>query len=140
LIRVGAGHVALYLVLLGLILPAFNPSKSYKAQGQWVRGQIGDETHIGMVYPELAYRKMGGWGYESGALVERMKSAHEVEQFFRRHPGSLVLVHEGSVDRIFGDDAAAWRQRILRELRTGSHLYVVVGPPRMAPPGEESAD
>jgi hypothetical protein len=140
LIRVGIGHVALYLVLLGSILPAFNPTKSYKPQGQWIREQIGGETHIGMVYPELAYRKMGGWAYESGALVERMQSADEVEQFFRHHPGAVVLVHEDSVDKIFRGDEAAWRERILRELRTGSHLYLVVGPPPTARPGAESTD
>ena len=135
LTRLGAGHVALYVVLLAWILPAFNPSKSYKPQSEWIREQIGSETHIGLVYPEFAFRKMGAWGYYTGALVERMESTAEVERFFERYPGSLVLVHEGSVDEIFRADRAAWRARVLRELRTGQHLYVVVGPPRPAPSG-----
>jgi hypothetical protein len=127
--RLGAAQIPLYIVLLALLLPPMNPTKSYRPQGAWIREQIGEETHIGLVYPMFARRKMGAFGYYSGALVDRMNTAQEVEEFFRRHPSSLVLVHEGSVKEIFAGDEAAWNDRVLRELRTGSHLYVVVRGP-----------
>jgi 4-amino-4-deoxy-L-arabinose transferase-like glycosyltransferase len=127
--RVGASHVVLYVILLAGVLPAAHAFKSYRPQGAWIRQQIGGETHIGLVYPGMSYRKMGAFGYYSGALVDRLETTEEVERFFDEHPTSLVLIHEDSVGRIFAADETAWRARILRELRTGSHLYVVVRGP-----------
>ncbi len=140
LARIGVGHLALYVVLLAWLLPAFNPSKTYKPQGEWIRAQIGNARHFGLVYPEFGYRKMGGFGYYSGALVERMETAEQVRHFFEQYPTSVVLVHEDSVDRIFAEDETEWRRRVLRELRTGKHLYVVVGAPVAVSPNGSLAD
>jgi hypothetical protein len=63
-------------------------------------------------------------------MVDLLDSPAEVERFFQEHPNSLVLVIEDSTDRIFAGNESAWQSRILRELRVGSHLYVVVGGPQ----------
>lgn len=129
LVRVGATTVVLFLILLALVLPAANPYKSYAPQGRWIRTQIGDETHIGMVDLRYAGRKMGAFGYYTDALVVRMERRDEVEAFFNEHPGSLVLVYEGDAEGLFAGEEAAWRTLVVRELRTGSRLYLVVRGP-----------
>jgi hypothetical protein len=128
-LRIGAGYMMLYAVLLGAVLPAFGPTKTYRPQSFWIRDRIGTETHFGMVYPEYAYLKMGAFGYHSGALTVRMERQDEVNRFFQDYPDSVVLIHEGSVPTIFAGDEASWRARVERELRTGIHLYLVVGGP-----------
>jgi 4-amino-4-deoxy-L-arabinose transferase-like glycosyltransferase len=141
LIRIGAAHVVLYVVILGLALPAFNPTKTYAPQGQWIREQIGSETHFGIVYPvgsksasgvsvSSGVAKRGGFGYEAGALVDLLETPAEVESFFLEHPASVVLIHEGSVDLIFAGEEPAWQARIIGEVRTGKFVYIVVRGPR----------
>jgi 4-amino-4-deoxy-L-arabinose transferase-like glycosyltransferase len=129
LLTIGGSHIVIYVVLLAWVLPAFNSYKSYKPQSEWIREQIGTESRIGMVDPSYAGRKMGAFGYYTGAMVDRMESAAEVEHFFLEHPGSLVLVHDGSAGLVFGDDEEAWRPRVQRELRTGSRVYLVLRGP-----------
>jgi 4-amino-4-deoxy-L-arabinose transferase-like glycosyltransferase len=127
--RIGVGYVALYVVILAIVMPQFGPSKTYAPQGQWIRGEIGpDETHIGMVYPGGGgVRKRGAFGYETGgAMVDLLDAPEQVEDFFSRYPNSLVLVQERSVDMIFADNEADWRERVQRELWVGKTLYLVV--------------
>ena len=72
-------------------------------------------------------RKRGAFGFETGgAMVDLLESSAEVEAFFRRHPGSLVLVQESSVDDIFSGNESAWRVRVQRELPVGKTFYLVV--------------
>jgi hypothetical protein len=127
--RIGVSYVALYVVILAIVMPQFEPSKTYAPQGQWIRGEIGpDQTHIGMVYPGGGgIRKRGAFGYETGgAMVDLLEAPEQVEDFFRRYPNSLVLVQEKSVDMIFADNEADWRERVQRELWVGKTLYLVV--------------
>ena len=137
LVRIGAGHVVLYVVILALVLPALGPTKTYATQSEWIREQIGSETNFGMVYPfgsktasgkimNAGVAKRGGFAYHTGAMVDLLADRAAVENYFREHPTSIVLIHEGSVDMIFSGEESAWRARVIRELRTGSHVYVVV--------------
>jgi len=141
LVRIGTTHVALYVVILALVLPALGPTKSYAPQSQWIREQIGSETNFGMVYPfgsktasgkimNAGIAKRGGFAYETGAMVDLLDDRADVENYFRQHPTSVVLIHEGSVDMIFSGEESAWQARVIRELRTGSHVYVVVRGPQ----------
>lgn len=143
LVRIGASHVVLYVVILALVLPALGPGKSYAPQSQWIREQIGAETNFGMVYPfgsktasgkimNAGVAKRGGFAYHTGAMVDLLDDRAAVENYFREHPNTVVLIHEGSVDMIFAGDEAAWRARVIRELRTGSHVYLVVRGPQAA--------
>ena len=143
--RIAVTHVALYVVLLSLVLPAMEPTKSYAPQSAWIREQIGSETHFGMVYPTgskastgrmhpSGIARRGGFAYHTGAMVDLLYSRQEVEDFFREHPKSVVLIHEGSVDLIFSGQEAAWNARVIGTVRTGAHLYVVVrGPEQRGP-------
>jgi 4-amino-4-deoxy-L-arabinose transferase-like glycosyltransferase len=148
--RISAAHVALYVVLLSLVLPAMEPNKSYAAQSAWIRAQIGDETHFGMVYPAgsiasstgrahpSGVARRGGFAYHTDAMVDLLYSREEVENFFREHPRSVVLIHEGSVDPIFAGQEEAWNARVIGWLRTGVHLYAVVrGPAQQGPDSRE---
>lgn len=128
LIRIGGAHVALYVVILAFVMPAFGPLKTYEPQSRWISEQIGNETHFGMVDPAGVARR-GGFAYYTGTMVDLLDSAAEVENFFQEHPTSVVLVIEESADRIFAGNEHDWQARIMRELRVGRYLYVVVGGP-----------
>ena len=127
LIGIGGSFIALYVVILGLVMPAFSPVKSYEPQSRWISEQIGDATHFGMMDPAGALRR-GGFAYYTGTMVDLLDDADDVEDFFRRHPGSVVLVRDSSTAELFAGDEAAWRNRVLRNIRVGSHLYIVIGP------------
>jgi len=129
LVRLGVLQIPLWLAVMIGILPALNPAKTYKPAGQWIRQQIGPETHFGLVYPEYAMRKMGAFGFYTGALVDRMEHQEEVESYLRDHPASVVLVHESSTDEIFAGDESKWQERVVRELRTGRDRYLVITGP-----------
>ena len=128
LVGIGGAQVALYIVMLSLVMPAFEPTKTYAPQSQWISRQIGDETHFGMVDPAGMGRR-GGFAYYTGTMVDLLEGPPDVERFFLEHPDSVVLIKEGSVRRIFASNESAWQERVLRQLRVGSHLYTVVGGP-----------
>jgi 4-amino-4-deoxy-L-arabinose transferase-like glycosyltransferase len=127
-VRIAVVMLAVYAVLYGLVLPSLNPIKSYKQQSEWIRDQIGEETHFGLYFPKdnMAFRKRGGFAYYSGRLVTALDTPHEVDAFFAEHPGSVVLVEVNSAPGLFAGDEAAWRARVIRELTvTGRHYFVV---------------
>ena len=127
--RIAISHVAIYIMILGIIMPTLTPAKTYAPQGKWIREYIGPEqTHIGMVYPGGGgVHKRGAFGFETGgAMVDLLESASQVEAFFNEHPGSLVLVEGNSVDLIFADDRDGWSKRVVRHLWVGKRQYVVV--------------
>jgi hypothetical protein len=131
--RTAAAHVAIYLVLLAWFLPTFNAAKTYKPQGLWLRDQMGQATHFGLMYPEanFGFRKMGAFGYYSGKLVRLLDDPDDVDDFFRRHPDSVALIYSDEVEGLFADDPEAWRARVVRDdLYTGSRRYVVIRGPR----------
>jgi 4-amino-4-deoxy-L-arabinose transferase-like glycosyltransferase len=127
--RIGAAHIALYVVILAVVMPAFAPVKTYRPQSLWISETIGDETHFGMVDPAGIARR-GGFAYYTGTLVDLLEGPREVEQFFEKHPGSVVLIDENSVDDIFAGREAAWENRVMRDIRVGRHVYRVVRGPQ----------
>jgi hypothetical protein len=126
---IAGSHVLLYAVILGVVMPAWNPVKTYEPQSRWISEQIGDATHFAMVDPWGIPRR-GGFAYYTGTMVDLLDDADDVRQFFERYPGSVVLIRDEVADRVFAGDEAAWQQRILREIRVGSHVYIAIGPPR----------
>lgn len=127
--RIGVGYVALYVVILAIVMPQFGPTKTYAPQGQWIRSEIGQqETHIGMVYPGSGgIRKRGAFAYEAGGLmIDLLEAPEQVEDFFSRHPQSLVLVQEKSIDMIFAGDEDDWNERVQRQLWVGKTRYLVI--------------
>jgi 4-amino-4-deoxy-L-arabinose transferase-like glycosyltransferase len=128
LVRIGVAQVGLYVVILAFAMPALGPTKTYAPQSQWISAQIGSATNFGMVDPSGRGRR-GGFSYYTGTMVDLLTGPGEVEQFFHEHPTSVVLIDEDSVEQIFVGDEPAWRARVMREIRVGSHLYVVVSGP-----------
>jgi 4-amino-4-deoxy-L-arabinose transferase-like glycosyltransferase len=131
--RTAVAHIAIYLVLLAWLLPAFNAAKTYKPQGEWLRAEMGSATHFGLMYPEadFGFRKMGAFGYYSGKLVRLLNDGDDVDEFFRKHPTSVALIYEDYVESLFADDPETWRARVVRDdLYTGSRRYVVIRGPR----------
>ena len=51
----------------GGIMPALNPSKTYRPQCEWIRSEIGSEESFGLAYPPRGHHKMGGFSLYSGA-------------------------------------------------------------------------
>jgi len=138
LVRVGVVVLAVYGVVSALILPPLNPIKTYKPQSEWVRDQIGDETHFGLFFPKdaMGFRKKGGFAYYSGRLVAVLDTPGQVETFFAAHPTSLVLVEANAATDLFAGDEAAWRARVIRDLTVTGRHYLVVGPPTSDDPTE----
>jgi 4-amino-4-deoxy-L-arabinose transferase-like glycosyltransferase len=129
--RVTAAHILLYMVLQAWVMPAFNPTKTYRPQSRWISEQIGAGTTFAMVHPHRAMgvRKRGAFGYYTGSMVELLETQEQVVEFLGQHPESLVLVHDREADTIFAGDEDEWRKRVIRELRTGDHVYLVVRAP-----------
>jgi 4-amino-4-deoxy-L-arabinose transferase-like glycosyltransferase len=130
--RTVAAHIAVYLVILGWLMPAFNAARSYKPQGEWLRAQMGSATRFGLMDPEddLGFRKMGAFGFYSGKLVRLLGDRADVKEFFRDYPRSVALIFAGDAEQLFADDPDAWRARVIRDdLEAGGRRYVVVGGP-----------
>ena len=130
LVRVGVTHAVGAFVLTAWVLPTVNPLKTYVPQSRWIREQIGAETRFGLVNPrgDMAFRKMGAFGYYTGAHVEIMRTREEIERFLQEHPDSLVLVEQRAAEEIFSGDAD-WHGRVQRTLQQGSRHYVVLRAP-----------
>jgi len=129
LVRMGIGVMVLYLGASMFLFPPFDVTKSYKPQSRWIRQQIGGEDHFGLVNPEYGYRKMGAFGFYSGVLVDLLESREEIESFFDRHPGSVVLVLEEVADDVFAGEEEEWRGRVIRQLQVSSFHYLVLRGP-----------
>jgi 4-amino-4-deoxy-L-arabinose transferase-like glycosyltransferase len=128
LIRTGLSQIAIWVIVLAVVAPRLEPTKSYEEQGRWLKEQIGpQETRIGMVNPEQGLYKRGGFAYEmGGTMVDLLQSTAEVEAFFAAHPDSVVIIDDGSIDDIFDGHEAEWQRRTLRTLLVSDTTYVVV--------------
>ena len=131
LVRIGAGHVVVYFVILMFVLPPLNPIRTYRPQSEWIRDTIGAETHFGLYNPDddMAFRKKGGFAHYSDRLVEVLPDRAAVDAFFGQYPSSVVLVEVDAAMALFSDDEVAWRSRVIRELPTGGYDYLVVESP-----------
>jgi 4-amino-4-deoxy-L-arabinose transferase-like glycosyltransferase len=126
LVRVGIANIAAYLVLMAWLFPAMNPVRTFRPQGEWVRAQIGDSTHIGILDRWRGGRKKGGFALHAEVLVDVMEEESEVGEFFERHPNSVVLIQERAAKETVEDFEGDWRPRVIREFQAGSDYYYVV--------------
>jgi 4-amino-4-deoxy-L-arabinose transferase-like glycosyltransferase len=137
LFRLPLATMALFLVVVACILPAFNPIKTYVPQSRWIREQIGSETRIGLVNLQYGNHKRGAFEYYTGVPLDLLATQDEVERFFREHPRSLVLVHKGVADEFFADDKGGWRAHVVREFTAGGYNYLVLRGPGTGPQKEK---
>lgn len=128
LIRTALAHVAIWVVVLGLVVSTFEPTKTYRPQSLRVRELVGpEETHIGMVNPAEGIAKRGAFAFEmGGVMVDLLDDSSEVEEFFAAHPGSVVLIESSFVDDLFGGREAELDARTLDRLPVSETSYLVI--------------
>jgi hypothetical protein len=131
LVRTAVSQLVVYALLLGWLLPAANPLKTVRPAAEWIRRSIGNETRFGLIFNRDGYgfRSMGAFGLYSGAIADLLEGRGEVEEFFRRHPDSVVLIESNEVGDTFGPSEAEWRSRAVRELWFGRDRFLVFRAP-----------
>jgi len=122
---VGGTHVAIYVVILALVFPAFGPVKTYEPQSRWISSEIGDQARFGMVDAAGVGRR-GGFSYYTGTAVDLLDDAGAATDYLREYPDTIILVRSTQFDRNFQDAVAELQFQVLREVRVGSHLYVAI--------------
>lgn len=125
LLGVGGTHIAIYVVILALVFPAFAPGKTYEPQSRWISSEIGDQTRFGMV-DAAGMGRRGGFSYYTGTAVDLLDDAGAATDYLRQYPDTIVLVRATQFDQNFEDAVAESRVEILQEVRVGSHLYIAV--------------
>jgi hypothetical protein len=127
LLGIGGTHVAIYVVVLALVFPAFAPAKTYEPQSRWISAEIGGETRFGMVDAAGVARR-GGFSYYTGTAVDLLEGPEEASDYLEKYPGTIVLVRSTQFERDFA--AAGFEQQFRRrgEVQVGSHRYVAIGP------------
>lgn len=124
--RVAVTLFSLYFIGFAWFMPRFNPVKTYAPSGRWIRQQIGDETRFGLAFPKRGHAKMGAFGYYTGAHVELLNTAEEIERFLREHPHSLVLLNKNAARKIYNEENSNWRSLVVHELTAGRFHYFVL--------------
>lgn len=129
LLRVGLVHPVAFVVLLALVLPALDPVRSYRKEGEWIASEVGGEPHFGLADPDYGRRKMGAFSFYSGVLVEHLYSEAEIAAYLERNPRSLVLVNVDAIERLFTTPRADWRWPVVRELHVAEYDYLALRSP-----------
>ena len=132
LFRIGAAHIMLYVLILSVVMPAAQPIMTYAPSSAWLRDQIGAEKNIGMVWPSRGIKKRAAFAFYTEAMIDMLEDREQVEHFFKEHPTSVVLVHDGSAGLIFTEDDPALGARVMRELCAGGYCYEVLRGPTIA--------
>lgn len=125
LLSFGGTHIAIYIVVLALVFPAFAPSKTYKPQSEWISARIGAEPRFGMV-DEAGVGRRGGFSYYTGTAVDLLDGPDEAIEYLRKYPGTIVLVRSTQFEQDFQAAVAESQFLILREIRVGGHLYIAI--------------
>ena len=115
-----------YIAISGLILPSFNPLKTYTPQGRWLRAQIGDSQRVGMYAPDTAFGKKGGIGYTIEGLVAVLESEAAAVAFFEQYPDSLLLIRPPYAEPFLKSKTIDWRACMIREFGAAD-LYFKTG-------------
>jgi len=129
LLGIGVSHVAIYAVILALVMPGFEPVKSYKPQSEWISAQIGAQTRFGMVDPHGIPRR-GGFAYYTQTDVDLLTGFDAAAEYLHKYPDTIILIRDSEFERDFRGRLAEAKLRLLTEIRVGSHLYLAVGPDR----------
>jgi len=127
LLGIGGTHVAIYIVILALVFPAFAPVKTYEPQSRWISAEIGDEPRFGMVDAAGVARR-GGFSYYTGTAVDLLEGPDEASEYLKKYPGTIVLVRSTQFERDFEPAGSEQKFRRRGEVQVGSHRYVAIGP------------
>jgi len=127
LLGIGVSYAAIYAVILALVMPGFEPVKSYKPQSEWISAQIGAQTRFGMVDPQGIPRR-GGFAYYTQTEVDLITGFDAAVEYLHKYPDTIILIRDSEFERDFRGRLAAAQLRLLNEIRVGSHVYLAVGP------------
>jgi len=127
LLGVLVAHLALYVVVLSLVFPSFEPVKTYRPQSEWISSAIGDEPRFGMV-DEAGVPRRGGFSYYTGTDVDLLDGPDDARAYLERYPDTIILVRSWQFENDFGPAMTDGEFRMLREIRVGSHLYYALEP------------
>jgi 4-amino-4-deoxy-L-arabinose transferase-like glycosyltransferase len=122
---IGVGFIAMYVVILSLVLPEFEPIKSYRPQSAWISAQIGDEPRFGMVDPEGTPRR-GGFAYYTGTAIDLLEGYPEAVEYLETYPNTIVMIRNWVFEDEFRNAMPAAPLRQIGEIQVGSHYYFVV--------------
>lgn len=122
---IGGAHILIYIVILALVFPIFEPVKTYKPQSAWISAQIGDQPRFGMVDAAGVPRR-GGFSYYTGTAVDLLEGPAEAIGYLRKYPQTILLIRSTQFERDFQGGPVEAELRMLRDIRVGSHLYRAV--------------
>jgi 4-amino-4-deoxy-L-arabinose transferase-like glycosyltransferase len=119
----------LYVLSQALVMPAFEPLKTFRPQSQWILARVpGGEPTALLDLNGYAERRRAAFAYYLGAPMGKLETRGDVEGFFAEHPGSLVLIEERSWGRVAPTDGI-WERRVERELEASGETYRVLRGP-----------
>lgn len=113
--RLAAVTLPIYLMAFALLMPGFNPLKTYEPQGRWLRSQIGDSHWIGLLNPDLGFHKQGAFGYAIDGLVKLVENEQDMEAFFAANPDSVCLVLTAKAAPILSSTRHDWKASLIRD-------------------------
>ncbi len=124
--RLGAGIVPLYFLVFSWLMPRFNPVKSYKPAGHWIREELRSEPSFGLANPRKGRAKMAAFGFYTGRGLALLDSEAAIAGFLRDHPRSLVVLAEDAVETVYGPGRTDWHAQVVKELMAGGDRYFVL--------------
>jgi hypothetical protein len=145
LTRAAAVQLPIYLLVSGLVLPAFNTIRTYAPQGQWIREHVApNETAFALFNPDLGHLKRSAFQYYAWPLKvvwaregtgpaddsqkRSLQTVADVDRFFEQHPGSICLVDAQFVGLFVASDREAWQARTVQaDFFAGGYHYTVFG-------------
>jgi 4-amino-4-deoxy-L-arabinose transferase-like glycosyltransferase len=118
-----------FAICQGLLMPAFEPLKTFRPQSRWLLSRLPPGTPAGMVdLGGYSSRRRAAFAYYMERPMPLLETAAEVDGFFRRFPGSLVLVEAEAWKRVAPADGS-WDARLVRELAASDEEYRVLRGP-----------
>ena len=124
--RLAVSLVPLYFLVFSWLLPRFNPVKTYKPAGEWIRRELREEPVFGLANPRKGRAKVAAFGFYTGRGVELLDREDAVVRFLAEHPRSMVVLAEDAVETVFGRGRTAWQAQVVKELVAGGDRYFVL--------------
>ena len=119
----------IYGIAQGLLMPVFEPLKTFRPQSEWLRSRVPPGIPTAMVYVgDYASRRRAAFAYYMGSPMRRLETAADVAAFFDRFPRTLVLVETDSWKDVAPRDGS-WDGRVVKELHASDDDYKVLRGP-----------
>jgi 4-amino-4-deoxy-L-arabinose transferase-like glycosyltransferase len=128
LLSIAGSFMTIYVVLLAVVMPELEPTKSYRPQSAWISSQIGEEPRFGMVDPSGTPRR-GGFAYYTDTHVDLLEDFDAAASYFESYPNTIIIVRDSVYEAEFQSVGSAESgMQYLRDIQVGSHVYRAIGP------------